>query len=98
MTEPPKGPVALAWEGGDRGAIVSISNDGAVTARSSRAFAPGSRPCGTLATGDPFRMKTHRCRREAREDGMTFTIEGRALDLTRELASRITAMLTATEG
>ncbi len=90
--------ISLVWDGGEGGALVSLAADGAVTARSARAFAPGSRPTGTLATGDPFRMKTHRCRREARDDGLTFTIEGRTLDLTRELASRITAMLSATEG
>ena len=84
------------WEGGGEAALTSLTEDAAVL-RSTKPFAPGSRPLATLANGAAIRLKTHRSRREDAGDGKTFTIDGRVLDLTRELRSFFVAALTGNE-
>ena len=86
--------LAIVWQGGGEGRVLSVRGD-AVTVRSSKPFAPGSRPEGRLGASDVLRLKTHRCRRLDQGDGLEFTSEGRTLDLSRELRDRLEA-LTAT--
>jgi hypothetical protein len=54
--------LSVAWQGGGDGRVVSLGGE-SVTVRSSKPFAPGSRPEGQLGSGDVLRLKTHRCRR-----------------------------------
>lgn len=82
------------WEGGGEAELTSLVEDAAVL-RSTKPFAPGSRPLATLANGAAIRLKTHRSKREEGPDGKLFTIDGRVLDLTRELR---TFFLTALAG
>ena len=84
--------LAVVWQGGGAGRVVSLAGD-AIVLRSSKPFAPGSRPEGTLGTGDTLRVKTHRCRRDEGGDGLGFTLDGRALDMSRALRERIAALL-----
>jgi len=83
----------LAWEGGGDARLISLVDETAVL-RSTKPFAPGSRPTGMLPNGAAIRLKTHRSRREEQGDGKTFTIDGRILDLTRALRSSLTAALS----
>jgi hypothetical protein len=83
---------AWKWEGGGDAEIVSLVDEAAVL-RSTKPFAPGSRPLATLANGAAIRLKTHRSRREEGPDGKAFTIDGRVLDLTRELRAFLTDAL-----
>jgi hypothetical protein len=94
VSEPvPRAGLRVAWDGGGEGRLVSLDDDGVVV-RSSRAFAPGSRPAGTLGSGSALRMKTHRCKRDdATGDDLSFTLEGRLLDATRELRAELAAAL-----
>ncbi|MBL8741423.1 MAG: hypothetical protein JNK04_10025 [Myxococcales bacterium] len=80
------------WEGGGDATLTSLVEDAAVL-RSTKPFAPGSRPLATLANGAAIRLKTHRSRREDGDDGKSFTIDGRVLDLTRELRAFFGAAL-----
>jgi hypothetical protein len=82
------------WEGGGEAEITSLVDDAAVL-RSTKPYAPGSRPLATLANGAAIRLKTHRSRREDGPDGKSFTIDGRVLDLTRELRAFLTAALAS---
>ncbi len=83
----------VAWEGGGRARVTSLQGED-MTLRSTRPFAPGSRPNGTLDGGLALRLKTHRCRRdESPADGMTFTVDGRILDATRATRERVAAGL-----
>ncbi len=81
------------WEGGGEAELKSLVEEAAVL-RSTKPFAPGSRPLATLANGAAVRLKTHRSKREDCDDGKSFTIDGRVLDLTRELRAFLTAALT----
>lgn len=84
----------LIWDGGGEGRVIELAGE-AVVLRSTRAHAPGSRPRGVLASGQELRIKTHRSKRdETPADGMSFTVEGRVLDLTRQLRETLTAALT----
>ncbi|MBK6519416.1 MAG: hypothetical protein IPM79_13980 [Polyangiaceae bacterium] len=83
--------LSVAWQGGGDGRVVSLGGE-SVTVRSSKPFAPGSRPEGQLGSGDVLRLKTHRCRRLEQGDGLVFTIEGRTLDMSRELRARLEAL------
>jgi hypothetical protein len=81
----------LEWEKGGSARFVAASAD-AVTLASSVPSPPGSRISGTLVD-EPcvaVRLKVHGCRAEP--DG-TFRIEGRPLDLTREVRTRLEAMI-----
>ncbi|NUP13511.1 MAG: hypothetical protein HOW73_46330 [Polyangiaceae bacterium] len=80
--------LAIGWDGGERGRVVTLAGEN-ITVRSSKPFAPGSRPEGKVGSSDTLRMKTHRCRREDGEDGLLYTIEGRALDMPRDLRVRL---------
>ncbi len=82
----------VAWDGGGRGRVVSLEGD-AIVVRSDKPFAPGSRPSGALGVSGKLRMKTHRCQRIDQSDGMTFTLEGRPLDLTRDERLALLALL-----
>ncbi len=85
-------PGRIAWDGGGEGRLVRLDGE-AIVVRSSRAFAPGSRPCGRIApSGSELRMKTHRCRRIDDADGLVFTVEGRTLDVTREVREELVAL------
>ena len=88
--------LVITWQGGGTGRLVSLEADSLVV-RSSKPFAPGSRPEGTLGTGDTLRLKSHRCRREEQGDALSFTVEGRALDMSRALRDRIDAVLRSIE-
>jgi hypothetical protein len=77
----------LEWEGGGEARFVSMSGDG-VAIVSTSASPPGSRPVGLLVL-EPratVRLKVHACR--ALGDG-TFRIDGRLLDVTREMRARL---------
>ena len=80
------------WDGGGDAILTSLVEDAAVL-RSTKPFAPGSRPLAKLANGAAIRLKTHRSRREDGDDGKSFTIDGRVLDLTRELRAFFSAAL-----
>lgn len=83
----------LKWDGGGEGRIVSLQGDGIVL-RSTTPHAPGSRPSAVLSGGSAIRVKAHRSKRdESLDDGKTFTVEGRVLDLTRDLRATIDAAL-----
>ncbi|NUO52303.1 MAG: hypothetical protein HOV80_25905 [Polyangiaceae bacterium] len=84
----------LKWDGGGEGRIVSLQGE-AIVLRSTTPHAPGSRPTAVLSGGSSIRVKAHRSKRnESLEDGKIFTIEGRVLDLTRDLRATIDAALT----
>jgi len=79
----------VAWNGGGEARIVSLDGERIVLV-STVPLPPGSRPEGKLlGGGDPVRVKSHGSRRL--EDG-TFRVEGRALDLRKELRERLAAM------
>lgn len=84
--------VAITWDGGGDGAVIALEGE-VLRVRSSRAFAPGSRPSGRTARGEEVRMKTHRCKREDTGDGLVFTLDGRTLDMSRELRTSLLAAL-----
>jgi hypothetical protein len=87
----PSSPARLVWEGGGDGLVIELRSD-AVVVRSSKPFAPGSRPSGRLVrSGSEVRMKTHRCRRVDGADGLVFTLDGRLLDTTREVRAELEA-------
>jgi hypothetical protein len=89
--------VPIAWDGEGTGAVVALDGE-VIRVRSSRAFAPGSRPSGRTPRGEEVRMKTHRCKREDTGDGLTFTLEGRTLDMSRDLRAKLVATLTPRPG
>lgn len=82
------------WEAGGEAVLISLQHE-TVVVRSTKPFAPGSRPIGVLPNGATIRLKTHRSRREEGTDGRLFTIDGRILDLTRELRTLLLEALTA---
>ncbi len=83
---------AVGWDGGGEGRVVEVRGE-AIVVRSSKPFAPGSRPSGRLVgSGSEVRFKTHRCRRIEEADGLVFTIEGRLLDTTREVRVELEAL------
>lgn len=85
--------VGLTWDDGGDAAIVTLAGE-AVTLRSVRPWAPGSRAAGHLASGAAIRVKVHRSRRdETPNDGALYTIDGRVLDLSRALREAIEAEL-----
>ena len=80
----------LTWTNGGDAEIVAIAAD-TVSLVSSVPSPPGSRIEGALADGAKFKVKIHASRKQ--DDG-TFRLEGRPLDMTRELRERLLAMLT----
>ena len=75
-------PVVVSWNQGGT-ATIDLIDDDRIELSSTRAFAPGSRPEGTLMMGDapsPFWVKVHGSRRQA--DG-TYRVQGRLLNASR---------------
>ena len=84
----------LTWTHGGEAQIVAIGAD-TVSLVSTVSSPPGSRIEGTLA-GEPVakvKVKIHGSRKQ--DDG-TFRLEGRPLDMTRELRERLVALVGAT--
>ena len=80
----------IVWSKGGEATIVMASGD-AIVLQSSVPSPPGSRIEGTLQ-GEPkasIKVKIHGSKRMP--DG-TFRLEGRPLDLTREVRERVVAM------
>jgi len=72
----------IAWSGGGTGSIETFDDD-RLSLVSSRPFAPGSRPEGTLDVGSQrIWIKVHGSRQL--EDG-TFRVSARLINATREL-------------
>lgn len=82
----------LGWDRGGEARVVSLRDD-AITLVSSVPSPPGSRLEGTLAGEPParLRIKVHACRKRA--DG-GFDLEGRTLDMTREVRERVVKLAT----
>jgi hypothetical protein len=83
--------VRVAWAGGGEARVVALSAD-AIVLRSTRPWPPGARVDGTAACDLPatLRVKVHTSKKQ--EDG-SFVVEGRPIDMTREVRERIAAML-----
>jgi hypothetical protein len=84
--------VALQWLQGGRAELLSLTAD-AVVVRSSVAWPPGSR-VQAVRVGDEstkLSMKVHACRREAEEE---YRIEGRPVDMTRDVREQLGRSLT----
>jgi hypothetical protein len=83
----------LAWEKGGFARLVSVGRE-AVALVSTVPSPPGSRISGTLVAAPPakVRVKVHACRTEP--DGC-FRLEGRPLDLTRDLRARLEALVSS---
>jgi hypothetical protein len=79
----------LDWEKGGTARLLTVARE-AVTLRSSVPSPPGSRIDGTLREGgQKVRFKIHGSKRQAEGD---FVLEGRAIDMTRELRERLEAL------
>jgi hypothetical protein len=87
MTEP------IQWAKGGEARVVAFAADGSVTLRSTIPSPPGSRIEGVVGGDAPLavRFKVHGAKRQ--EDG-SFVLDGRVLDLTRELRARLLALAT----
>lgn len=83
--------IPLVLDDGVRGTLMAIDGE-RVSLWSERAAAPGMRLGATLADGAILRIKVHRSVRA----GERFVIDGRALDLTRDLRERLEAELAVT--
>jgi hypothetical protein len=80
----------LDWEKGGTARIVAVTKD-AVTLRSSVPSPPGSRIDGVLrGTGEKVRFKIHGSKKQAEGD---FVLEGRPIDLPRELRAKLEALV-----
>jgi hypothetical protein len=75
----------ISWAKGGEARVVAFAPDGAITLRSTIPSPPGSRIEGTLE-GSSLRVKIHGAKKQ--DDG-TFVLEGRVLDLTRDLRARL---------
>ena len=75
----------LSWSRGGTGCIVRLAGE-IVTLRSSIPSPPGSRLEGKLASGEAVRVKIHGSRKQ--DDG-TFQLEGRLIDLSRDLRTKL---------
>jgi hypothetical protein len=81
----------LRWTKEGEGRFVSLKDD-AVTLRSTISSPPGSRLEGTLeAPPARVRVKVHSSKLQPEGD---FLLEGRLLDVTREVRARIERLLT----
>jgi hypothetical protein len=79
----------IVWAKGGEARVAAFAPDGAITLGSTIPSPPGSRLEGSLE-GSRVRVKIHSARKK--EDG-TFVLEGRVLDLTREMRDRLTEEL-----
>ena len=79
----------VAWVGGGEARVVSLDDKG-IALRSTVPSPPGSRLEGALAGEPPakLRVKIHACRKQPEGD---FVLEGRPLDMTREVRERVHA-------
>ncbi len=78
----------LVFDKGGEADVVAIDGE-RVTLRSTISSPPGSPLSGKLRDGDtPIRIKVHGCKRE----GEGFRIEGRVIDLSRELRASLQAL------
>jgi hypothetical protein len=77
----------IEWSKGGNAAVMSLADD-AIVLRSSIPSPPGSRIEGTLREEprELVRVKVHSSKRQ--EDG-SFVLEGRVLDMTRGLRTRL---------
>ena len=75
----------IAWSKGGTGALETLVGE-AATLRSSIPSPPGSRLEGKLDDGTTIRVKIHGCKKQ--DDG-SFRLEGRMIDLTRQLRERL---------
>jgi hypothetical protein len=82
----------LRWTKGGEADVVSLTAD-IVNVRSTIPSAPGSRLDATLASGSGFRVKVHRCQKSE----LGFAIEGRLIDLRREVRGELEALLPKTQ-
>lgn len=82
--------VHLRWAGGGEARVVRIDAD-AIVLRSTTPSPPGSRIEGTLLSEPPaqLRVKVHASKRQPEGD---FLVQGRPLDLKREVRARLEAM------
>ena len=83
--------VDLTWTSGGGAELLSLSAQSMVV-RSETPHPPGARVDGTTAEGTVLRMKVHGGKREA--DG-AYRIEGRPIDLGRELRERLSALVAS---
>jgi hypothetical protein len=89
------GGAEVAWNGGGTAVIDTIEGD-RVEFVSTRSFAPGSRPEGTLVTGGhPIWLKVHGARRQ--DDG-AFRVKGRLLNVRREVLHLLKEIVRAPNG
>lgn len=89
------GAAHVVWAKGGEARVVSI-DAGAIVLRSTVPSPPGSRIDGTLRGEPPaaLRVKVHASKRQGQGD---FVLEGRPLDLTREVRERIEEMVRGGE-
>jgi hypothetical protein len=80
----------LRWAKGGEARIVALDDD-RIDLASTSSSAPGSRIDGVLPSASTLRVKVHRCRKVG--DG--FAIEGRTIDLRREVRAEILGLLGA---
>lgn len=69
---------------GDRASIAETDGD-RVTLTSTRAYPPGSTLEGTLSGGGAIHVKVRGCRK----DGSDYRVEGRFVNLSRELRQKL---------
>ena len=82
----------LRWSKGGEAELVSLAAD-IIHLRSTIPSAPGSRLDATMPSGAGFRVKVHRCQKIE----LGFAIEGRLIDLRREVRGELEALLPKTE-
>jgi len=80
--------LSVAWVRGGEGRLTALEGERATIA-SSVSTAPGTPLDGKFGSGAAFRIKVARCRRE----GEVFVIQGRLVDLSRELRTALLAAL-----
>ena len=81
----------IAWDG-EGSATISALDGESIRLVSSRPFAPGSRPTGTLSGGFAVRLKVHRSKKTG-DAPPTFAVEGRLLEARRDLLAEIRSRL-----
>lgn len=84
----------LTWTHGGEAEIVAVGAD-TICLSSTVPSPPGSRIEGTLAGGDAkVKVKIHASKKQ--DDG-SFRLEGRPLDMTKELRERLVAIVAKAE-
>jgi hypothetical protein len=85
---------AITWNGGGT-AVLDVIDDDKVELVSTRAFAPGARPEGTVATGHTIWLKCHGSRRQ--DDG-SYRVKGRLLNVRREILDLLKEVVGGANG